>query len=256
MSLAVGYTDLQQAVGRYLGYGRIYGADDGSQEWADVEDCIKSGLRQFYSPPPVPSQGSPHEWTFLRPVATITLLNGVEDYDLPDDFGGIDGDLTYQPSVSVEPVVIVGEAAIRTLRQKDAKTGNPTHAAIRPKSTDGSLRQQFEAIFWPIPSADVNLQYSYYILPQALTVDKPYPYGSKAHGETILQSCLSIAEQRLDDDKSIHWEKFLERLAASIQYDRKSNNLEFLGYNGDNSDGSGWDRKRTTNVTVNGIEIS
>lgn len=253
MSLAIGYTDLQQAVSRYLGYGRIYGADDGSSEWADIEDCIKSGLRQFYSPPPIPGQELPHEWIFLRPVTTVSLTGETQDYDLPEDFGGIDGDFTYPPSLAAETVVVVGEAAIRTLRQKDPKSGDPTHAGIRPKTTDGAAIQRHEVLFWPTPASDVSLQYSYFVLPQSLTVDNPYPYGTAMHGETILQSCLSIAEQRLNDEKGMHWEKFLERLAASIQYDRKANNLEFIGYNGDNSDGTGWDRASRVNlITVNG----
>ena len=62
MSLNITYNELQKAVGRYLGYGRnVYGPDDGSNEWADIEDCIKSGLRKFYAPPVLPNQQFSHK---------------------------------------------------------------------------------------------------------------------------------------------------------------------------------------------------
>ena len=257
MSLAVSYNELQKALGRYLGYGRsVYGPDDGSNEWADIEDSIKSGLRQFYAPPVLPNQQGSHQWSFLRPVTVMSLTSTVSDYDTPGDFGGIDGELTYPPSTATRAVVIVSESAIRTLRQRSPQTGNPTHAAVRPKSTDGSVVQGFEIIFWPTPNADVQLNYKYYISPQALTNENPYPYGGSAHSETILESCLSIAEQRLNDEKGIHWEKFLERLSASIKYDRKTSGPDFLGYNADNSDGNGYSKNdRFDYVTVNGQTI-
>jgi len=257
VSLAVSYNELQKVIGRYLGYGRnVYGPDDGSNEWADIEDCIKSGLRQFYAPPVLSNQQFSHQWSFLRPVTVIPLTATVADYNMPEDFAGIDGDLTYSPSTALRAVVVVSESAIRTLRQNSPQTGNPTHAAIRPKSTDGSSVQGFEIIFWPTPNADVQLTYKYYISPQVLTNANPYPYGGSVHSETILQSCLSIAEQRLNDEKGIHWDKFLERLSASIQYDRKVSGPDFLGYNGDNSDGNySLSKSRFDYVTVNGQTI-
>ncbi|MDD5457864.1 MAG: hypothetical protein PHF37_00500 [Phycisphaerae bacterium] len=257
MSLSVTYNELQKAIGRYLGYGRnVYGPDDGSEKWADIEDCVKSGLRQFYSPPPVQGQSGSHQWSFLRPVTTLSLTGNTCDYDLPDDFGGIIGCLTYPASIASRPVVTVSEQAIRTLRQNSSQTGKPTHAAVRPKASDGTANQKFEILFWPTPDLETLLTYKYYVAPQALTTENPYPYGGQAHAETILESCLSIAEQRLNDEKGIHWEKFLERLASSIQSDRKTSGADFLGYNGDSSDGAGKSKNsRLDYVTVNGQEI-
>ena len=103
----------------------------------------------------------------------MSLIATVADYNMPDDFGGIDGDLTYPPSTASRAVVVVSESAIRTLRQNSPKTGNPTHAAIRPKSTDGSNVQGFEIVFWPTPNADAQLSYKYYIAPAALSNETP-----------------------------------------------------------------------------------
>ena len=118
MSLAIGYTDLQKAVGHFLGYGRgIYGLTDGSDEWEDIEDCINSGLRQFYSPPPAKLNGIDylHQWSFLRPVTTLSLVSGTGDYDLPTDFGGIIGKLTYPPSTAREPIIVVGAEVLKRI---------------------------------------------------------------------------------------------------------------------------------------------
>lgn len=253
MTLSITYNELQQAVGRYLGYGRIYGPDNGSAEWADIEDCIKSGLRQFYAPPPMESNGGLHHWSFLRPVTALSLVAGIADYDMPDDFGGLNGVMTYPDWAASKPVIVGSESDIRTLRQLRPQTGKPTHAAIRPKASDGTAEQTFEMILWPTPDADIELTYRYYVLPRALSDTNPYPYGGAAHSETILESCLAIAEQRLNDQKSIHWEKFLQRLAASIQIDRKTAGADFLGYNADCSDNAVClTNNRCDTVTVNG----
>jgi hypothetical protein len=255
MSLDLSYNQLQKAIGRYLGYGRgVYGSDNGSDQWADIQDCIDSGLRQFYNPPRLPGQDFIYHWHFLTPTGSVITVSGTGDYDLPSDLGGIQGDLTYPAGSMQRPVVIVSESAIRTLRQKDT-TSNPTHAAIIPKATDGTSSQVNELLLFPTPDSQVELKFKYFVKPSALTQSNPYPYGGSQHGETILESCLSIAEQRLNDDKGLHWEKFLERLSASIQYDMKTSGADFLGYNSDNSDVNTSSYNRLNDVTVNGLSI-
>jgi len=53
--------------------------------------------------------------------------------------------------------------------------------------------------------------------------------------ETILASCLAVAEQRHDDMKGPMWQSFVERLTASVAYDARMK-PERLGYNADRSD--------------------
>ena len=55
------------------------------------------------------------------------------------------------------------------------------------------------------------------------------------HSETILESCLAIAEQRLENSSGIHTQKFQERLAASCAMDRQLQTPDTMGYNGDQS---------------------
>ena len=99
------------------------------------------------------------------------------------------------------------------------------------------------------------LSYRKLILLNKLSQTNPYPLGGMQHGETILESCLSIAEQRLNDgQKGQHWQQFMTRLAASISYDRRSFTPGFLGYNADRSDCGGRSNDRTTIVTYNGVQ--
>jgi hypothetical protein len=82
-----------------------------------------------------------------------------------------------------------------------------------------------------------------------------------AHAETLLQSCLAVAEFRMNDEKGIHWTTFMERLTASIASDSEAMVPEFLGYNEDGSDftqqytrsGRWWNRE-DTRVTYNGVQ--
>ncbi len=71
--LTATYSMLRREIGRFLGYGRDPTAwAAGSDEYVDVEDALKSGIRRVVTPPPIPGEKYGHEWSFLRPVATLT----------------------------------------------------------------------------------------------------------------------------------------------------------------------------------------
>jgi len=84
-----------------------------------------------------------------------------------------------------------------------------------------------------------------------------YPYGGAEHAETILAGCLSVAEEQengnqLGGNKVYDKKKlFQERLAASIQLDKMKNNVDFFGYNRDNSDARHRDDFDRTNFRRN-----
>lgn len=71
--LTLTYASLRREIGRFLGYGRDPDAwADGSDAATDVEDILRSGVRRVITPPPLPGERYSHEWSFLRPVATLT----------------------------------------------------------------------------------------------------------------------------------------------------------------------------------------
>lgn len=329
-TLSMTYNDLLSAVGHYLGYGRntAYLADTASpktetSDWdtsqtADVEDCVKSGLRQFYNPPILPNMRTQHEWSFLKPTtsltvstdystgtiainngsATVTLTDGtwpswaatngtlvVDDVEysiatrtsnseivlnsawsltsisgesyvlvhngvfvLPDNFGGMNGQIfTFVPDEASHGVRIISEEQLRLLVQNNDTTGTPVYATIRPVSTTGVSGQRYEAIFYPRPDEAYVLYYKYQILPNALTSSLIYPLGGMPHSETVLQSCLAIAEQRIEEEEGLHTRKYYERLETSVSYDLNMSVPTNLGYNADGSDG---ERRLTRIPTV------
>lgn len=264
-TLSLRKSDLEAEIGHFLGYGR--GADNGGTTWdsyqsGDIDSCLKSGLRSFYFPPVAEGRGDAYDWSFLRPTRTLTLVSGDSTLNLPDDFGGIEGDITMTSTASSAyyPIPVVGEGTVRGryASLSSTETGRPELAAVQPiKGTGAAHGQRFQLYVWPIADADYSLSFTYYIHPDALTGNSPYAYGGMAHAETILESCLAIAEQRLDDASAIHSAKFQERLAASIAVDRRLK-PQLLGYNGDGSDDYGCWRQRGTLyndlVTFNGTQ--
>lgn len=241
-SLSRAYEDLIEEVGSFLGYGR--GVNAGDREWTTdetnrINSCVKSGLAQFYVPPPFDGQESPYDWSFLHPVGTLTLPQGQTTVPLPEDFGGFEGQisLTSTSSQVFYPVNLIGEGQVRQLYSTyPSRTGRPECAALQPvKGTSNLAGQRFNLYFFPTPDAAYTVQFNYYVLPDYLSGAFPYAYGGAAHAETILESCLSIAEQRLDDAATVHTMKFKERLKASVGWDRK-NKPQTLGPNRDLSD--------------------
>jgi len=50
---------------------------------------------------------------------------------------------------------------------------------------------------------------------------RPYPLGGARFSETIMESCLAVAEQRANDEMGIHTQKFAMMLASAIAQDKK-----------------------------------
>lgn len=230
-SLGVSYPELQREVGLMLNLGAnplIWTHD----QFELVDSIIQDGIRQFYTPPPVPIARWGHEWSFLRPVGTVTTVAGTGDYELPDGFIGLHGDLTFQPNEGCAAVTVTGEQQIRKLRQQlsGVSNGRPRYAAVRPKASDGAANLKHEILFWPIPDKAYTLTYENVTPAQRLTAANPYPLGGVKHADTIKASVLDMAERKSPGGgKGVHHQVFLERLAASILADRKQRSAEYMG---------------------------
>lgn len=159
------------------------------------------------------------------------------NYVLPDDFGIIEGTLTYPKDYPYNQIKKVSENAIRQLRTYNDYPSYTLFYAIRTKSSPtatASSRQ--EIMLFPRPTTELTFSYSYMVLMNKLAATtNPYPYGGMIHSETILESILSIMEERGDNTQSIHKNKFAERLVASIGKDQE-NAPDCLGLNTDKSD--------------------
>lgn len=254
-SLSLGYAEFLAEIGYAAGFGRD------SVKWSAeqaslVARILDDGIRQFYFPPALPGETVPHRWTWLMPTFTIQTTANDYDQDLPDDFAGLEGDLTFAPGEGWRPVRVVGEARIRELRETDgaAVSGRPQYAAVRPKTADGATGQRWEIVFWPTPDATYNLTGRKHALYSKLSAANPYPLGGAAHAQAALKSCLAAYEIKVEKIKGPCWGDFLDALRSSVFQDR-AQQPTILGYNRDASDGR--DRAvrydRTTYVYVNGV---
>ena len=220
-TLSIGWSDLVTEVASFLGYN----SDPDlltPNELAAVDRAIQGGIRQFYYPAAVPGVETGHEWSFMKPNTTITTADEDGEQDLPDDFGRLTGDFNYSADLRKPSVPLVSEHQIMALLADDSNTGYPSLACIRFKSSDGSDGQRQEVVWYPIPSGAYELSYSYEAFPQKLTEDNPYPLGGMKYSELVIESCLAIAEQRQNDVRGQHTERFEKLLIAAISQDRRN----------------------------------
>lgn len=224
-SLAISYSELKSEVGFYLGFTRD------TTSWtagnlAEVVEYIKGGVRQFYWPPPLSPQetgGKPQliRWSFMSPQATLSVSNGTFLYELPANFGGTVRSMTYADNASASPLTPVDEERLRALQAGNHQSARPSYYAVRPKTSDGADEQKWEVLLYPTPNQGHSILYRYDVAAQVLTDAKPYPLGGAAHSETLLESCLAVAEERKGDHSAVHRKRFQELLAASAQYDAR-----------------------------------
>jgi len=263
-TLSLSYGQIAARVGHHLGYGR--GATSPytdvawtSRQQVDIDEIMQSGLRSFYFPP-AGQDGSVYDWSFLKPLATLQLAAGAQTIPMPDDFAGLDGQVTLAPALAQVwfPIDIVGEGVIRqAYSAMPSAIGRPCKCALQPiKGTTGTQGQRFQLFFWPQADSSYNVQFTYYLLPDYLTGAFPFPLGGMSLAECLLESCLAKAEQQLDDTMGVHTQAFQQMLEAGMAADRKRK-AQKLGYNGDRSDGPIWPNCNPNHwqdqITYNGV---
>lgn len=250
-ALSVSLSTLRNDVSWYLGKGREETPYDiGSWVRWTADDVrlfdahIASGLRTFYNPPG-------HQWSFLRPHASRTLEAGVAEYDMPDDFGFLNG------LVSCEwgnRRWFMTETSERNVMSMCVQTGVPGFYCIVPKEMPDETGQRWVMLVGPKPKMAAKLTIAYSRVPRTISVSRPFPYGGMMHGETIREACLAAAEADSDDSASVHRQLYEQRLAASIAYDNNLRAPDYLGYNGDRL--SSVPSRRRMEIFVNGTDIS
>ncbi len=138
-------------------------------------------------------------------------------------------------------------------------TGRPLFACIEPiKGTTGTHGQRFQLRVAPTADQSYTLQFQYHISPHYLTGSMPYAYGGPEHSETLLESCLAVAEKILDNKADLHATEFQRMLKVSQDLDRRKK-PQTQGYNGDRSDDMSWQARtpwRREIVTVGGLSPS
>lgn len=241
--LSLSLDDLRAALGNYLGYGR--GAVFGETAWNvpqanNIEDLLKSGLSQVYTPPELATGEPPHNWSFLRPFVNLTLPSGASQVDLPDDFGGFEGPIyILNPAAANRrwALPLTNEGMVQSMHASQPDTtGAPRIAAEKVLAGTTRISSTRSALyFWPVADGVYTVAAEYKHLPGVLTGSYPYPPGGAQHAELFKASVLACAELQLDDQRGPRWAEFLTKLSASVHVDRKRKG-DWIGYNGDRSD--------------------
>lgn len=220
--LSVGAPDLRAELGRFLGWSGTSGNWNASQ-LAEINLLMNSGVRRVYYPRATreaPSLAG-YEWTFLKPWTTLTTADGTADYDAPDDFGRIVGDVHYPDAEYQAPLVSIPASQILEYRVGAEREGQPSRYATRWKATTGSTGQRQEFLLWPTPDDAWVLRYQYEAYNGPLSDSFPYPLGGMKLAELYIESCLAVAESRYNDEEGLHHKAYIELLVDCVQRDKK-----------------------------------
>lgn len=221
---------LDQLIGIHLGYPANRSAWTRGQE-LKVKEAIRQGKRMFYNPAILDGDLYSHDWSFLKIVADFDLLDGVSEYDLPEDFAGLDSPITYTGTQQIPwpEIKIVGEHQVRQQLQLSNISSRPKYGATRAKTHKGPT--QYELIVYPTPDTDYNVKFQYRV--DSETDD--FVLGGNEHFQTILYACKVAADEMDGAKKSPSYDRFIERLKVSVSIDRKQC-PPTMGYNHDRSD--------------------
>lgn len=241
-TLTVPRAGLITAGARYLGY------NPDTSGWVaeqtnEVNDCVDVGCRRFYWPEPISGERMSHGWSFLRATLEIPINAGVWEYDLPDLFGGMIGNLAFEPSSGVLGFHLKETSYGKILHKRQwASLAFPAsappclYAVHSPVETDSTQPTRWSMAVWPEPDGPYVLTGEYWINPMQLTSAATYPCGGAMHAETLRSAVIAACELELDGIAGPQNQKFMARLVASINLDRKQSGPMFFGYNRDNSE--------------------
>ena len=256
--------ELDTAAAVEMGFSRT------STDWDDdqaamVDEVVKMAQRRVYFTEANPQLGIPagYKWTFLKPVATLTLPSGSKYLDLPDDFGGLEGMMSVAQSgeTGFWPIPQISEPQIRVLHANDTEsTGEPQCVAVEQRpGTTATEGQRARLVVFPTSDAAYTLQCQYYLTPGATSGSRPYPYGGSQHAELFHAAVLACVEFKVHGMIAERDAYFMRRLATSVEIDQR-NREQTLGRVVDNSDGLHYrDRLRRRDgtswgVLFNGVE--
>jgi len=261
-SLSIDYVALLKAVALFLDMSTD--SDDWTDEQEELLDTIvQDGYRLFLYPPAVeglPAQFIGYEWSFLKPVTTITTTADDEDQDLPDDFGRlVSAGFTFASGTNApfESVLAdVGEGYIRERRVLTTSSGRPKFAAIRTKAGAGATGQRKEVLWHPTPDAAYVLAYRYEAYTGSLDETNKYPLGGMKHAALVKLACLATAEEQLNDLSTHHQrDAFARALVAGIERDKHEGAKFFGRISNGEFDENGRFSGRDYSLTIAGEEL-
>lgn len=258
--LKVNKAYLKRLIGQTLGYGPHSGLWDYTQG-QKVKLALETGLRKFYAPPVLPDERFAYNWSFLKTIVKMTMVEDQESYDLPEGFAMLSGDeILYEPGSSrlYQPIRLVAERQVTYYLQNETAAGRPVLAAyrVRPQDENGI---RYELLVWPKPDDEYVVNIRYTMNPGMMSDETSLPYATQAGMQALIEACLAACEE-IQGQQGLHSKLFIETLRAAVGEDRKVNSPDTLGFNIDRSDvpmdvsAQNWHGCNTNIITYNGIE--
>ena len=157
-------------------------------------------------------------------------ITATGNYRLPDDFGGLIGDVYFQANEGRWiPLSETGTAELLELLQVSTAAGRPTVCATESNTIGVGVGQRFDLLVWRVPDTDYTVRYQYQVLPDKLSLDN-YPYGGSRHAETIKYACFAARERSKEQTVDGPAERNYKRLLSlSIRADQRGNRAGSLG---------------------------
>ncbi len=189
--------------------------------WAAAGEITVSGISYTVNTRDGDNQVTLDDTSLTVAALTDYRLNQLQ-YDLPDDFGRFASSLHYEPDQNRSAIQIISVSQFLAMRASQTLTGNPRYAAVRFKSaTPAAIGSRQEVMFYPTPDEARTLYYEYEAYSGKLTDSLPYPLGGMQMAEVYIESCLSVAEVRGNDEPGLHSVEFSRLLVDAIKRDQK-----------------------------------
>lgn len=227
--------ELESKLGFQFGFG--VGSAAGGAAWNakqsfQITDCLESGLRRVYH--------CGYNWSWLKPFKDLTLTSGNTTLELPEDFGGIEGDIALADSASdpFKPVKLTNAGTVQQLyASAPTSTGRPQFMSLRQVTRPDNYKSNRQELYiFPESDATYTVRIQYYLLPNMLDGTHQFAYGGSSLTETILESCHAVKEERYDNVvNGPHAQAFARLLSQSIRMDAR-NKAQWYGETADRSD--------------------
>ena len=248
-TMVASYFSLLEDLGHYLfGSRSTYSAD---QTW-DIEQCIKYGIRRVHDA---------HDWSFYRPVKTITTVDGTYAYSLPTGYESIESEMHYPEGEDTfyPPLQERHDSVIRRRQQRDDETGRPLYFSVRTVEFDDTVGSRKQLILYPTPDDAYTFHAQMTLRPTGITPVNPFPVGGELLAQLITESCLMAAERNFDDRAHVHTDEFEKLLPLAISMDQEKSSPTTLGPDMPRSERWGvsrWDRAaRIGTVSLDGTPL-
>ena len=158
-NLRLTYQNIYDRVSHFLGL-TAEGTTPTDSNLTVCQNIVQRGLRRFLYPIDART-GDYWEWSFLRPLHTMNLLDGKWKYQLPEDFSSIITDPTYSEDDSFKQIAKTTPDNMMNLMAAGEVDYAPYYYAIVTSDYDPEIGEFDEIWFYPKPDSTYRIQFFY-----------------------------------------------------------------------------------------------